>query len=182
MKKKASQPEWALPFKRKGTEFRNLNGRYYLYEISSKWNSEKKRSGKITGRLLGSITEAEGFVESEKSRLRRQQICADRIQVKEYGITAVIDYLFADMLAALKQYFPDSWQRLVILAYGRLVYQSPFKNMPFHYSNSYLSEAYPDIDMSGRSLGSFLRDRYRVLKWPMDNCRQSIPESMRRHR
>jgi hypothetical protein len=73
------------------------------------------------------------------------------------------------MLAALKQYFPDSWQRLVILAYGRLVYQSPLKNMSFHYSNSYLSEAYPDIDMSGRSLGSFLRetgqDRDRIVQF-----------------
>jgi len=41
--------------------------------------------------------------------------------------------------------------------------------MSFHYSSSYLSEAYPDIDMSGRSLGSFLRetgqDRDRIVQF-----------------
>ena len=90
MEKKTSHPAWALSFKRKGTELRLLNGKYYLYEVTSKWSPEKKRSVKITGKLLGSITEASGFVESEKERLRRQQIRYERIQVKEYGITAVI--------------------------------------------------------------------------------------------
>ena len=37
---------------------------------------------------LGKITESEGFVESEKARLRRQQIHIERVQVKEYGITS----------------------------------------------------------------------------------------------
>jgi len=29
--------------------------------------------------------------------------------------------LFADTVSALKEFFPDSWQRLIALAYGRLV-------------------------------------------------------------
>ena len=169
MAKKASHPEWALAFKRKGTELRLLNGRYYLYEVTSKWNSEKKRSVKKTCKLLGCITESEGFVESEKARLRKQQIRIERIQVKEYGITAAIIHLFTDMLLALKDYFPDSWQRLIVLAYGRLVYQSPLKNMSFHYSNSFLSEQYPDVDVSARSLSYFLRelgqDRNRTVRF-----------------
>ena len=85
MKKKTLHPEWALACKRKGTELRLLKGKYYLYEATSKWNPEKKRSVKITGKYLGRITEAEGFVESEKARLRRQQVQIERIQVKEYG-------------------------------------------------------------------------------------------------
>jgi hypothetical protein len=119
MEKNSSHPEWALAFKRKGTELRCLNGRYYLYEVTSKWNPEKKRSVKITGKLLGSITQADGFVESEKAQLRKQQIRIERIQVKEYGITAAILHLFADIIHALKKFFPDSWQRLIVLAYGR---------------------------------------------------------------
>ena len=31
MNKKALHPEWALAYKRKGTELRLLNGKYYLY-------------------------------------------------------------------------------------------------------------------------------------------------------
>jgi ribosomal protein L9 len=119
MKKQSSHPQWALAFKRKGTELRHFNGRYYLYEVTGKWNSEKKRSVKITGKLPGSITEEAGFVESEKAQLRKQQIRIERIQVKEYGITAAIVHLFADIIASLKEFFPDSWQRLIILAYGR---------------------------------------------------------------
>ena len=84
MKKKSLHPEWALACKRKGTELRLLKGKYYLYQITSKWNPEKKRSIKITEKFLGRITEEEGFVESEKARLRRQQVRIERIQVKEY--------------------------------------------------------------------------------------------------
>jgi hypothetical protein len=158
MKKKVLHPEWALACKRKGTELRLLNGKYYLYEATSKWNTEKKRSVKITGKYLGRITEAEGFVEAAIARLRRQQVQIERIQVKEYGIASAIEHLFTDTVSALRKFFPDSWQRLVALAYGRLVYQSPLKNMSFHYSHSYLSEQYSGVDLSARSLSYFLRE------------------------
>ena len=158
MDKKSSHPQWALACKRKGTELRLLHGKYYLYEVTSKWNPEKKRSVKITGKFLGTITEADGFVESDKARLRKQQVKVDHIQVKEYGITAAITHLFTDLHAVLKEKYPESWQRIIILAYGRLVYQSPLKNMFFHYSHSYLSEQYPGIDVSAKTLSSFLRE------------------------
>ncbi len=58
-------PEWATKHKRKGTELRLINGHYYLYEVTSKWNPKKKRAQKITGKILGRIT-PEGFIESPK--------------------------------------------------------------------------------------------------------------------
>jgi transposase len=167
--KTSPHPQWALAHKRKGTELRLISGKYYLYEISSKWSPEKKRPVKITGKLLGRITEAQGFVESDKARLRRQQLQIERVQVKEYGITAAIEALFSDTLSALKQHFPDEWQRLVTLAYGRLVHRSPLKNMAFHYSHSYLSEQYGGVDLSAKSLSYFLRrlgqDRQRIVEF-----------------
>jgi len=158
MKNKTLHPEWALACKRKGTELRLIRGKYYLYEATSKWNPEKKRSVKITGSYLGSITETEGLVEPAVSRLRRQQMQIERIQVKEYGIALAIEHLFTETVSALKKFFPDCWQRLVALAYGRLVYQSPLNNMSFHYSHSYLSEQYSGVDLSSRSLSYFLRE------------------------
>ena len=150
-------PPWALAHKRKGTELRLISGNYYLYEVSSKWNPEKKRPVKITGKLPSKITENDGFVESDKERLRKQRLLIERVQVKEYGVTAAIDALFADTVGALKQHFPDEWQRLICLAYGRLVHRSPLKNMAFHYSNSYLSEQYGAVDLSAKSPACFLR-------------------------
>ena len=165
--KTSPHPDWALAFKRAGTELRLIHGRYYLYEVTSKWNPQKKRSMKITGKLLGSITEKEGFIESDKERLRRQQLKVERIKVKEYGITSTIGVLFGDTVNTLKQYFPNSWQRILCLAYGRLVHRSPLKNMAFHYSASYLSEQYCGIDLSSKSLKFFLRelgeDRQRIV-------------------
>ena len=169
MIKTSPHPQWALACKRKGTELRLINGRYYLYETSSKWNPQKKRAVKITGKLLGTITEADGFVESDKARLRRQQLKVESIQVKEYGITSALGVLCEDTVNALKLHFPDSWQRILCLAYGRLIYSSPLKNMAFHYSYSYLSEQYPDVDLSPKQLSYFLRelgeDRQRIVEF-----------------
>jgi hypothetical protein len=168
-KQKITHPSWALACKRKGTELRYIRGNYYLYEVTSKWNPEKKRSIKITGKLIGKITEAAGFLESDKNRLRKQLTRFEGIQVKEYGITAAIEHLFTETVLALKKIFPDCWQLLIALTYGRLVYQSPLKNMLFHYSNSYLSEQYPNLDLTSRSLSRFLRElgqsRHKIVEF-----------------
>jgi len=113
MAKKSPHPEWALACKRKGTELRHLNGSYYLYEVTSKWDRDKKRSKKITGKLLGKITQNEGFLESDKNRLRKQQIRFEGIQVKECGIAGAIEHLFVATVSILKKIFPDSWQILI---------------------------------------------------------------------
>ena len=63
MKARIIHPEWALKHKKPGTELRLMKGRYYLYEVSSKWNKEKKGAQKITGKILGRITE-NGFTPS----------------------------------------------------------------------------------------------------------------------
>lgn len=36
--KKSPHPDWALKEKRPGTELRNINGKYYLYQISSAYD------------------------------------------------------------------------------------------------------------------------------------------------
>ena len=83
----ATHPEWATKHRGKGTELRFLNGRYYLYEVSSKWDPQKKRSKKITGKLLGKITKEDGFIESDKAKLRRQILSVSKLTVKEYGVS-----------------------------------------------------------------------------------------------
>jgi hypothetical protein len=166
-KKTSSHPTWALAYKRKGTELRLLRGTYYLYAISSRWDKEKTRSVKITGKLLGKITEQDGFVESDKARLAKEQMKIDHLQVKEYGVSALINSVFEDIVSVLRQHFPDSWKEIVCLSYGRLMHRSPLKNMQFHYSCSYLSQQYGGLALSAKRLSGFLRslghDRSRTV-------------------
>jgi len=63
-------PEWVLKHKKKGIELREIRGRYYVYEVSSKWNKNLKRSQKITGNYLGTITEANGFVPKRTKQVK----------------------------------------------------------------------------------------------------------------
>ena len=130
---------------------------YYLYAVSSRWDKEKKRSAKITGKLLGKIIEQDGFVESDKARIARQQMKIAHLQVKEYGVTALIGSVFHDIVLALQQHFPDIWKEIVCLSYGRLMHRSSLKNMQHHYACSYLSEQYSGLDLSPKRLSSFLR-------------------------
>lgn len=153
-----THPEWALKHKRPGTELRFLNGRYYLYEVSSKYNPEKKRSQKISGKMLGKITEKEGFIVSPKDSLRKQVRSVSKLIVKEYGVTALIEGVLSEYKTLLVKHFPEHWQTIIALAYGRFLFQSPLKNMSFHYHHSYLSELYKDVILSPKDLGGVLRE------------------------
>jgi hypothetical protein len=145
---KLAHPAWALQHKQKGTELRLINGTYYLYQVSSKWNPEKKRPQKITGKLLGKITQ-EGFFESDKEKLRKafREKIEGPLQVKEYGMFYLIHHLFGSYIEKLKNVFPEIWQEIVSLACMRLLYKAPIKNVGFYYSHSFLSEQYPEVSL-----------------------------------
>lgn len=63
-----AHPDWALKHKEKGTELRNIRGKYYLYRITSKWDPEKKVTRKITLGQIGVITEEHGLVLTGKTK------------------------------------------------------------------------------------------------------------------
>jgi len=157
-KNMTTHPSWATKHKRSGTELRLINGKYYLYEVTSKWDPVKKRPKKITGKILGRITKENGFIESDKAKLRKREFTVSKLTVKEYGIAALIDSHFSEYKALLKKHFPTHWQLIIVLSYGRLVYHSPMKNMEYHYYHSYLSEQHPDLSLSPKSLTRILRE------------------------
>ena len=154
----ATHPEWATKHKRKGAELRLIGGRYYLYEVTSKWDPVKKRPKKITGKLLGRITKEDGFIESEKARLRKQSLSLSKLTVKEYGITSFIFSQLGEYENLLKKHFPDHYKQILVLSYGRLAHHSPMKNMEFHYHHSFMSERYKRLKLSPKHLSGFLRE------------------------
>lgn len=147
-------PQWALKHKRKGTELRLIRGTYYLYEVSSRWNPEKKRAQKITGRLLGKIT-PEGFIQSPKYALSQRPI--QSVIVKEYGASHFLWQLMSDVTVALQEAFPSLWREIFIISCMRLLYQSPMKNIDFHFRHSYLCTLYPDVSVTDKKISSLLR-------------------------
>lgn len=153
----ATHPKWATKFRKPGTELRLINNKYYLYEVTSKWDPVKKRAKKISGKLLGRITKEDGFIESDKARLRKKEFAVSQLSVKEYGIVNYLDSCFGNYLTLLEKYFPDCWREIVALAYCKLAYQSPMKNVEFHYFHSYLSEMFPQLKLSPKNITELLR-------------------------
>lgn len=148
-------PEWALKHRVKGTELRLINGKYYLYQITSRWDKEKKVTKKITLGMIGRITEKEGLIpkgqRAPKTKLDRS------IRTKEYGATNVlINHLGQDIIKGLQEDFPELWKAIAILSLHKLLYQSSFKNMEFHYEESYLSELYPNLNLSKNKITTIL--------------------------
>lgn len=67
-----AHPKWTEKYRRPGVEIRCIHGSYCLYECSSVYDKETKRSRKKTGKYLGTITEQGGFKESRIRILERQ--------------------------------------------------------------------------------------------------------------
>ena len=154
----AKIPQWALKHKRKGTEIRHINGHYYLYKITSRWDKTKKRPVKVTLGLLGKITE-QGFIESPKRILERKaKVDETQLIIKEYGLSAYVEKELSKYIDLLQKYFPRHWQFILALSYLRLGYQSSIKNYQYHYQRSFLSEKYSRVGLSRGSAGKKLRE------------------------
>ena len=72
-------PEEIKKHKPKCTEIRNINGTFYVYKITSVWDSEKKKAKKKTLNCVGKITEKDGFIPSKSITE------VNKVIVKEYG-------------------------------------------------------------------------------------------------
>lgn len=64
-------PDWVLKHKAPKTEIRLIRGQYYLYNVTSIWCAEKKRSQKKTLGQVGVITQEYGLIPTGKSRKGR---------------------------------------------------------------------------------------------------------------
>jgi len=135
-------PAWALAHKKPGTELRFLHGNYYLYAYTSVYDKEKKKARKISGPLLGRITEQHGFIPSGKRKLE-QSLDSRNISkphCKDYGVSLLVTRKFSKTIELLSRFFPDHWKSILAIAYCRLVYHCPLKNIPFRLSQSFLPE------------------------------------------
>ena len=144
-------PKWVKKLRQPKTEIKEIGGRYYVYEVSSIWDPQLKRTRKVSGKIIGKITKEQGFVKRESYS---QPAIKLPVVSKEYGATVLLEEMMSDSMAQLEKLFPSEWQQIVIAAYARLVHQSPLKNIELHYEHSYLSEKYPDVPVGSKVIGS----------------------------
>jgi len=147
-------PNWVKKHRQPKTEIKNIGGRYYVYAVSSVWDSERKRTRKISGKILGKITKEEGFVKRETYGLQKVRL---PVLTKEYGATYLFKSLMGEATDQLEKIFPDEWQQIIISAYSRLLHQSPLKNIELHYEHSYFSEEYPTSAVGSKVIGSTIQ-------------------------
>ena len=157
-------PDWAIAHRKPGTELRKINGHYYLYKVSSKWDKVTKRTKKITERILGKITPDGEFIPSknrkQKNKSKKKLLIEidPTISVKEYGMYFFMTHYMKDITNQLKKHFPESWKYILSIAYCRLVKQLPINRMPLHFQYSYFSEEFSDINFTEKKISLVLQN------------------------
>lgn len=151
-KKECNLPDWILKYKKEGTAVHLIRGKYYLYKISSKWDSKKGRAMKVTNEYLGKIDQKEGFVP------KRKPILTDikNVTLKEFGAAVLIDHLTKELQGQLKEIYPFNWESVFTAAIVRFFHNSPMKNMDHHFRHSHLSNIFPDANLRPNEVGSMM--------------------------
>ena len=97
-------PEWVLKFREPKTEIRLIKGHYYKYQIRYEYNKEKKRTDKKTVKLLGKITEADGFIASDKDLIRQKATELPKVDIKTFGVYNLFSTLMSEEIASLTEH------------------------------------------------------------------------------
>ena len=140
-------PDWVRKYKTKGVEIRVSGQNYYAYEMSSRWNKEKKRADKITGKYLGVVTH-DGIVKTRSMGLVRSDY--------EYGNIALLHGIAEKtVIPVLKDIYPTMWERIISYVILRNIQPLPMKSVHYLYEKTYLSR-FMDESMSPDSLSRML--------------------------
>jgi transposase len=146
-----SFPDWVEQHKKTGCEIKCIGAKYYLYERKSQWDPIRKKAKKKTGEYLGTITPT-GFIPKKLAKPDNFSFSS-----KEYGSTAYLTNISADIHEILVQEFPDRIGEMIYaLAILRVKGEDSFKRMEIQYQSSFLSNSLPGLSMSGSSITSLL--------------------------
>jgi len=163
-------PEWAQKFKEPRTEIKRINGNFYKYEVAFVYNKEKKKTEKKTVRLLGKITEKEGFIPSQKDALRRKSEELPQVDIKTYGIYNLFADLMQEEIASLSDAFGSgAAEQLLSFSMMRWAYQTPIKRSSYYHSHDFCSEHWATKSMSDKTISENLKyfgeNREKIVSW-----------------
>jgi hypothetical protein len=162
-------PKWVQKFKEPKTEIKYIKGGYYKYKVTYKYNPQKKRTDKITGVLLGKLTEDDGFIPSDKNNLRTERK-AGRIDIKNFGVYRLFSTLIKEDFDGLKAFFSeDVCELLFSFAMFRWAYNAPIKRAPYYYDHDYCSQEFKRRIVNDKVFSNMLKlvgeRRTDVVEW-----------------
>ena len=152
-------PKWVEPFKEPRTEIKLIKRAYYKYEVRYQYNKEKKRTDKITVRLMGKITESAGFIPSDKDLIRQKITQLPKtIDIKTFGLYHLFSTLLSDEIKSLKELFKEEVAE-TLLSFGmmRWAYQTPIKRAANYHSHDFCSEYWSKGVISDKQISAALK-------------------------
>lgn len=149
---KTTIPDWVLKHKKEGSAIHCIRGKYYLYKISSKWDSKKGRAVKKTESYLGRITE-EGFM---PPKIKTVVSDLKNVNIKEFGASILMNHLTLELQSQLKKIYTQDWKSLFTIAAIRFFHNSPIKNMNHHFEHSYFSDLFSEVNTDPRVISNFI--------------------------
>jgi transposase len=174
-------PEWIQQYKEPRTEIRRINNGYYKYRVDFVYNKEKKKTEKKTVRLLGKITEKDGFIPSSKDLLRQKSEELPQVDIKTYGVFNLFSALMEEEITSLTEVFgSEAAERLLSFSMMRWAYQTPIKRATYYHSHDFCSEQWAGKSMSDKTvslnLKQFGENREKVVGW-MQSLLSHVPEN-----
>lgn len=143
-------------------EIRFLGGYYYVYLVSSKWDPVKGRPQKTTGKSIGKITEADGFIPNANGmRLMKEMRLVPEVapRVKNYGSYELLQQISPEVGEQLRKHFPELFREIRTVSLMRLVDGvSSSKMIQPVFLDSYMSDICADISVSETSVRKFISE------------------------
>lgn len=141
-------------------EIRFIGGHYYTYLVSSRWDAAKGRPQKVTGKSIGKITEADGFIPNANGlRLMQEMRLTPDIAptVKNYGAYELLLQLTPELDGKIREYFPAIFREIRTISLLRLVDSvSSARMIQPLFLDSYMSEICKDVSLSEGSVRRFI--------------------------
>lgn len=171
-------PDWIQKYKEPRTEIRCIKGMFYKYEVRYQYNKEKKRTDKITVKLMGKITEKDGFIPSDKDMIRKKSEQVPKVDIKNYGVYNLFSNLLSEEIDSLKSVFKDDVaEKLLSFSMMRWAYQSPIKRVPHYHAHDFCSEVWSKDSMSEKQISETLKfigqNREVLISWMRQNLDKS---------
>ena len=143
-----------------------LNGNYYLYGATTRYDRSRKNSRKVS-KYIGRITE-NGVVEAHHSKR----------SIYEYGNSQLVYSLSHDLIERLRKHFPDAWESVYALSLIRFIDPVPLGSAKERWEKLHIS-TFMDAHLSPNTLtdllhqiGSDMASQYSFFQELMSDSRK----------